>query len=96
LGLMRQRPMVMQIRTIMEFLDRVDESSLNQIALYTNTNYAKLKRTLREMVKAGLVAQKRRGRAKRINYTLTPDGRQAFFRLKEYTDSLASMGLPPV
>lgn len=96
MGLAKQRSMVMQIQSIMEFLDEVNETSLNQLALYTNTNYVKLKHTLREMVKAGLVAQKRNGRAKRVNYTLTPNGRQAFFKLKEYTNSLTSMGLPPI
>jgi predicted transcriptional regulator len=97
LGLARQRSMVMQLQLIMEFLDEFNEISLSQLALYTNTNYIKLRYTLREMIKAGLVAQKRNGRANnRISYTLTPNGRQAFSRLKEYTNSLTSMGIPSI
>ena len=92
----RHRPRVLRIQSIMEVLDEVDGTNLNQLALYTNTNYVKLRNTVKEMVKTGLVDQRRSNQSKRVNYSLTNTGRQVFCKLREYTTSLSSMGLPPI
>lgn len=93
---MKYRHTVAILQAVLECLEESGGATISQISLDANVSHSRLQDRLDRLLEAGVVREEPANRKGTTIYCLTPKGREVLLKMKEYTSSLASLGLIPV
>lgn len=92
---MKYRPTISILQAILESVDGESGATISQISVDANVSHSRLQDKIEELLEADILEENPAERKGSSIYVLTPKGKQALLKIREFTSFLSSFGILP-